>query len=314
MKREKKCQIICHRGCNYDNFNPNTIRAFKKVLEEGASAFEFDVQLTADSELIVIHNLDLSEVSTGVGPVQTTTWDEISGIYSGDPEQGKDRIPKLEEVLQLVASLPVGRKITMNLELKGMGSGSPSGQLIRRWLDSGRLAIDNFLISSFDWGELRQFKKHCPELDLALICGAILRDKLLPKLPCGPENFHKVFAYPAEAFILPKKITFAENKHLIDAAYTNQAERDVFYDVLHRALEGDFYNETLLSTAEELNAVAVNLWDRSLSVDFMKQAQARGFKVNIFTVNEVSEMKKWSDAGVDGIFTDFYSDAVAALH
>ncbi|MCP4341762.1 MAG: hypothetical protein GY799_23485 [Desulfobulbaceae bacterium] len=39
---------------------------------------------------------------------------------------------------------------------------------------------------------------------------------------------------------------------------------------------------------------------------FMKLAQQRGFQVNIFTVNEVSEMKRWSETGVDGIFTDFY--------
>ena len=314
MGKEKKCRIICHRGCNYDNFNPNTIRAFKKVIEEGASAFEFDVQLTADHKPIVIHNLDLSEVSTGEGPVQATTWDEISDLYAGNPVRGKDRIPQLTEVLQLVASLPVERKVTMHLELKGAGSGSPSGQLIRQWLDSGRLSAHNFLISSYDWHELRQLKKHCPELEVALLSGAILRNKLLQKLPCGPENFYKVFVYPEEAFFFPKKTTFAENKLLVDQAYTNQAERQVLYDVIRRALDGDFYNETLLTSAEELNAVAVNLWYRSLPVDFMKLAQQRGFQVNIFTVNEVSEMKRWSESGIDGIFTDFYRDAVTALN
>lgn len=313
MTEEKQCLIIGHRGCGYPDFNPNTIRAFKKIAEEGAPAFEFDVQLTADQKLIIIHNLDLSEVSTGNGPVNSTTWEEISNLYAGNPDRGKDRIPQLSEVFELVASLPADKRMVMHLELKGAGTGVPCGKLIRQWLDSKSLSAGDFLISSFDWQEIRLLQKHCPELQVALLSGAILKKELLKKFPCGQEGFHKVFAYSEEDFILPKKSTFEENRLLVDEAYSNPAEREILYDVIRRALDGDFYNETLLKNAEELKAVAINLWYRSLTVDFMKKAQQRGFQVNIFTVNDTKEIQQWARAGVDGIFTDFYRDAKAAL-
>ncbi len=61
--------LIGHRGCKYPGYNQNTIRAFEKVTSEGVPAIEFDVQLSSDKELVVVHNLDLEEVSTGRGEV-----------------------------------------------------------------------------------------------------------------------------------------------------------------------------------------------------------------------------------------------------
>ena len=48
--------VIGHRGCHYRGYNQNTIRAFKKVVSEGAKAFEFDVQLTKDNQVVIIHD------------------------------------------------------------------------------------------------------------------------------------------------------------------------------------------------------------------------------------------------------------------
>lgn len=313
MVEDNKCLLIGHRGCGYPGFNQNTIRAFKKVIDEGISAIEFDVQLTADTRPIVVHNLDLSEVSTGSGPVFETNWSEVSKLYAGDPNRGKDRIPELQEVLELIAAIPISSRPVMHLELKGDGSGNPTGKIIRRWLDSGRLSAENFLISSFNRHELAAFKGHCPELQLALLAGAIFRSKLLKRLPCEPDKFRAIFAYPEENYILPKKSSYEENKTLIDQTYSDPQKRHILYETVQSALSGDFYTDALLETAEELGAVAVNLWHRSLTEDFMRKAQRRGFLVNIFTINDMDVLANWVRAGVDGIFTDVYKDAKARL-
>ncbi|WP_163339458.1 glycerophosphodiester phosphodiesterase family protein [Desulfopila sp. IMCC35008] len=313
MAEDTKCLLIGHRGCGYPDYNQNTIRAFKKVIDEGISAIEFDVQLTADKRPIVVHNLDLSEVSTGSGPVFRTNWDAISQLYAGDPGRGKDRIPELLEVLELVAALPADKRTVMHLELKGRGSGTPCGEILRQWLDNGKLKEKDFLISSFNWQELRDLKEYCPELQIAVLSGAILRDKLLEKLPCGPGKFYRIFAYPEEDYILPKESSYEENKKLIDKAYSDTREKEVLYEIVHRALSGDFYDEKLLDAAEEMGAVAVNLWHRSLTEEFMSKVQQRGFLVNIFTINDMNLVQKWARAGVDGIFTDYYRDARNAL-
>jgi len=69
--------LIGHRGCSYPGYNPNTIRAFDKVTQEGVPAIEFDVQLCGDGELVVFHNLDLKEVSNGKGKVSFSD----KGVY-----------------------------------------------------------------------------------------------------------------------------------------------------------------------------------------------------------------------------------------
>lgn len=313
MVEDTKCLLIGHRGCGYTDFNQNTIRAFQKVIDEGISAIEFDVQLTADKLPIVVHNLDLSEVSTGSGPVFRTNWSEISKLYAGDPERGKDRIPELREVLEWFAAIPATSRAVMHLELKGAGSGELCGKLVRQWLDSRKLSAENFLISSFNWQELQDLKEHCSELQIALLSGGIRRDKLLRRLPCGPEKLHEIFAYPAEDYIFPKKSSYEENKVMIDKVYSDPQEREILYEIVQRAMDGSFYDEMLLEAAEEMGAVAINLWYRSLSEDFMRKAQQRGLLVNIYTINDMDQLVKWARAGVDGIFTDVYRDAKVAL-
>ena len=55
--------LIGHlRGCCYPGCNQNTIRAFDKFTQEGVPAIEFDVQLCADGELVVVHTLNLEEL------------------------------------------------------------------------------------------------------------------------------------------------------------------------------------------------------------------------------------------------------------
>jgi glycerophosphoryl diester phosphodiesterase len=80
--------IIGHRGCNYKGYNQNTIRAYKKVISDGAPAIEMDVQLTKDNKLVVVHNLDLSQVSNGKGLIRETNFDEVESLHAGKESEG----------------------------------------------------------------------------------------------------------------------------------------------------------------------------------------------------------------------------------
>jgi glycerophosphoryl diester phosphodiesterase len=278
-------------------------------MDEGIPAIELDVQSSRDGELVLVHNLDLAEVSTGTGPVNETNWAELQQLYAGDPARGEDRIPRLADLLELTAGYPADNRAVLNVELKGSGTGAPSGQLIRKWIDSGRLRPEDFLISAFDWQELVALQQYCPELDIALLAGAILRKPLLERLPCGPENFHQVFAYPEEDFILPKHPRLEDNLPLIEAAYPDPIARAVIIDITRQALDGSFYTDDLINTALSMKAVAINLWFQSLSVDYMHRAQDAGLKVNLYTINDMEDIRRWAEAGADGIFTDVYREA-----
>ena len=55
-KKDVRMKILAHRG--YSSIYPeNTMLAFRKALEFGADGIEFDVQLTRDDQVVVIHDL-----------------------------------------------------------------------------------------------------------------------------------------------------------------------------------------------------------------------------------------------------------------
>ncbi|HQJ75954.1 MAG TPA: glycerophosphodiester phosphodiesterase family protein, partial [Bacteroidota bacterium] len=68
--------IIYHRG--YSSIAPeNTISAFDLVLNNGGIAIEFDVRLSKDKELILIHDATIDRTSSGSGKVSNMTYDEL---------------------------------------------------------------------------------------------------------------------------------------------------------------------------------------------------------------------------------------------
>ncbi len=106
---------IAHRGASAD-FPENTLRAFEEALALGVDAIELDCQLSADGELVVIHDETLERTTDGLGPVCAHTWAELrrldAGLWKNERFRGLG-IPRLIDVLDLVA----GRAL-VNVELK----------------------------------------------------------------------------------------------------------------------------------------------------------------------------------------------------
>ena len=55
----------------------NTVAALKRSLAQGADGIEFDLQMTADSHLVVFHDSDLARTTTCTGCIQAKTLAEI---------------------------------------------------------------------------------------------------------------------------------------------------------------------------------------------------------------------------------------------
>lgn len=99
--------------------NPeNTLLAFKKAAElDGITGIEFDVQLTRDNEIVVIHDERVDRTTDGTGYVQEYTLNELKQLYiAGDDEI--HRIPTLRETFELLAPYCKGKGLHLNIELK----------------------------------------------------------------------------------------------------------------------------------------------------------------------------------------------------
>ena len=113
--------IIAHRG-DVTNAPENTIPAFTKALELGADGIELDVRLTKDEKLVVFHDRRLERTSSGSGPVNHRTQDEVRALDAGSwfsPDFAGEQPPTLDEVFE---SLPVDFLINVELKviMKGM--------------------------------------------------------------------------------------------------------------------------------------------------------------------------------------------------
>ena len=306
--------LIGHRGCSYPGYNQNTIRAFKKVTEEGVPAIEFDVQLCRDGQLVVVHNLNLEEVSNGEGEVISTDSTVLKALYAGDPARGKDRIPFLAEVFDFFTSLQPKTRPLIHLELKGDNTGKPVGEMIKKYLAEEKLRLSDFLVSSFNWHELERIRKICPALKIALLDGAIRRTELLIKTGMSAEScFDGVFAYGSEQYMLPRFETLEENLELLKQKCTDPHLIKLLAAEIETCLDGGYYNEDLLDAACRMNAESVNLWCRTVSQEFVDKAHKRSLAVLAYTANDPDEIVSLARMGVDGIFTDYYSESAALL-
>jgi glycerophosphoryl diester phosphodiesterase len=95
--------IIAHRGDSAHR-PENTLAAFASALEVGADLVEFDVQLSRDGHVVVIHDPTVDRTTTGTGRVADLTLAEIRALSAGYPERWGsaypgERVPTLAEAL-----------------------------------------------------------------------------------------------------------------------------------------------------------------------------------------------------------------------
>jgi glycerophosphoryl diester phosphodiesterase len=86
-----------HRG-NPAEHPENTLRSFWSALEIGVDMVECDIHLSADDELVVIHDDTVDRTTDGKGLVREKTLAELRSLDAG----GGERIPTLAEVIDLV--------------------------------------------------------------------------------------------------------------------------------------------------------------------------------------------------------------------
>jgi len=108
--------IVGHRGAS--GLAPeNTLAAFRVAAELGVDGIEFDVQRTADGELIVFHDDELERVTDGSGLVYEKTLAEVKALDAGrwfGAAFAGERVPTLAETFELCR----GTDLLLFIELK----------------------------------------------------------------------------------------------------------------------------------------------------------------------------------------------------
>jgi glycerophosphoryl diester phosphodiesterase len=186
--------IYAHRGASA-HAPENTISAFLLAIEHGADGIEFDVKVTRDGRVIVLHDQTLQRTTTGSGDLKNYTYDELRKLDAGLKFSTKytiEKLPTLEEVFEAV-----GNRIGINIELTNYAT--PGDDLVERVASIVASVKDTskVMFSSFNWGNLKKAHKLCPGINcgiLALpgIAGWLSRSHFTRNVP--HEAVHPYFA------------------------------------------------------------------------------------------------------------------------
>jgi len=166
-----KTKIIGHRG-GAAGYPENTLIAFKKAVELGADGVEFDVQLTKDGEVVVIHDELIDRTMTGSGLVGDHTLQELKEMSAGEfysADFKEEKIPTLREVLEVVRELEI-----INIELKNYLPYPKLEEKVLELVDEFEIR-EKVIISSFNHYSLQKVKKLQPEIKT----GALLMAKMI---------------------------------------------------------------------------------------------------------------------------------------
>jgi len=158
--------IFAHRGASA-HAPENTLSAFDLAIQLKADVIEFDAKLSADKQVVIIHDQTVNRTTDGAGyvgelPLAALKEFDASTHFSEFPN--KEHIPTLEEVIEAFRG-----KTLFNIELSNYKSpfdALPS-KVAQMILHFG--IVDQVLVSSFHPLPLRKFHQLLPAVPIGFL-------------------------------------------------------------------------------------------------------------------------------------------------
>jgi glycerophosphoryl diester phosphodiesterase len=161
--------LFAHRGASA-HAPENTLEAFRLAFKQGAEAIELDVKLSADGQVIVIHDSTLDRTTNGEGRVASFDLSDLraldAGVRFSEAFRGA-RIPTLEEVFEIL-----GKTGFVNIELTNYFT--PNDALVEKVCELVRRhnLQNQVLFSSFFISNLKKAARLIPEVPRGLLAMA----------------------------------------------------------------------------------------------------------------------------------------------
>jgi glycerophosphoryl diester phosphodiesterase len=160
--------IVAHRGSS--GVAPeNTIAAFRRAVEDRADMIEFDVRLSSDAELVVIHDRTLRRTARGRGAVRSMVLASLKTYDAGawfSEEFSGEKIPTLQEVFDILPST-----MPLDIEVKTDGDRRRAILLTSNLVACiGRNhAYQRVIVTSFDHRFLRHMHITAPRVTIGAL-------------------------------------------------------------------------------------------------------------------------------------------------
>jgi glycerophosphoryl diester phosphodiesterase len=157
---------IGHRGAA-GHEPENTLRSFERAIALGVDLVEFDVQLTSDGHLVLMHDKRVDRTTNGRGYLSDMTLAELQALDAGKGE----KIPTLKDVLRLTS-----HRVGLMLEIITPGIAE---QIVRAVEESYEGQV---IYASFLHAEVAEVKRLSPDASTLALIEAV---------PVRPTDFAK---------------------------------------------------------------------------------------------------------------------------
>ena len=272
---EGMIDVIAHRGASA--YAPeNTLAAFELAIEQGADWFELDTHMSADYEIICIHDATVDRTTDGTGAVRDMTIEELKALDAGswkDEAYAGERLPTLGEALDLAKG-----RIGVYVELKPID-------------DDGPLETHLMSIAS----DRTQLLPHHASRVLSLIEAS------------GSHNYEMTVRaiQKIRERNMQDQVVIQSFSPIICATVRAMAPNipAEYLGAYDPEQPGAWL--VFLRWTELIGPHGVNLNYTHMTQEQLQMFQNRGQSVAVWTVNDPDAMRRMAEWGVDGIITDY---------
>ena len=155
---EPGVEIVGHRGASFDA-PENTVAAIKLAWEQKADASEFDIYLTKDGQIVVIHDATAKRTAGSDVKVSETTLAELRKLDAGAWKGAKFAGEKLPTLAEMLATVPPGKRVFIEVKC-----GPEVVPELGRVLKAAKLKPAQTCVISFDAAVIAATKKARPDL------------------------------------------------------------------------------------------------------------------------------------------------------
>jgi len=188
---EEKTLIFGHRG-SPSLITENTLPSFQQAIDQKIDGLEFDVRLSADGQIVIFHDTDLSRLSNQSDKISKLTLAELQAVQLKGSENDLQGvyIPSLNDIIPLLNYIKV-----LNIEIKSDGLFKEHDILKPLISFLNKHQIDNkCIVSSFNPLILMRLRLQRPETVIGFLYNRNRLfhgwDNMIWMFRVQPENLH----------------------------------------------------------------------------------------------------------------------------
>lgn len=169
-------QVLAHRAGRYE-IDENTLAGFKSACENGVRAFETDVRLTKDGELVVMHDASLKRIADVDVKVEACTRKELKKVVT---KKGNE-VLFVDELVDYFRHRADVRYVEWEMKTRKYDEKvlEEYCRKLYQTVMKDKPEVSLYVFSSFDVRVIKQMKALYPEVECMLISGEPLSESLV---------------------------------------------------------------------------------------------------------------------------------------